>query len=1141
MMLTTFGHYRVDAQIGRGGMAEVFRAFDTRLNRPVAVKVMRGNGDEQLEQTVERFLREARAASALNHPNIVVIHEVGETAAGEHFIVQEFVDGRTVRSLLREVVPLDTTLDLAGQVARALAAAHAAGIVHRDVKPENIMVRSDGFVKVLDFGLARVTDADATMQTHLDTAPGALLGTPSYMAPEQASGRVSGPAADVFALGIVLYEMAAGRRPFVAPTHLGVLASIISEHPVPMSLVCPAVPRRLDDLVLRMLDKQPERRPSARDVERELAALRAGDTWGVVADGPEARRTTVGREIERSQLLRAYGRVKGGRALIVGVAGEPGVGKTSVVEDFFRDLASRSERPIVAPGRCSETLAGAEAYLPILEVLDRLLHPGSGPSFDGVIRAIAPSWYLQVATHSAEASAAGAVREASPAVSQERMKRELGALFQELSRQQPVVLFIDDLHWADVSTIDALNYLAARCADMRLLVLTSYRPSDMAIAKHPFLGIKSDLQAHGVFEEIALPFLEQADVERYLALQFPNHEFPVEFAAAVHAKTDGSPLFMADLVRYLRDTGGIAQTGGGWVLARSVPDVPRDLPESMRAMIARKIERLDEHDRRLLLAASIQGHEFDSASIGEAVDMDPGEVEDRLEVLERVHVFVKRGDELEFPDGTLTMKYRFVHVLYQNVLYASLQPTRRIALSRNVVRALAAHHGAETASIAGRLALLYETARDFASSASFFFLAAQRAVGLIAFREALSLADRGLAGLRSLPDGPDRQQRELGLQMVRGLALRNVKGWAAPELEATFARARQLCQQLNDPPELFPVLWNVTFFNMIRGDLPLVREQTIMLKAQAERASESAFLMSAHHIAGVAAEFTGDLGVSSRELERSRELHDPMRHREYTQMFGIDPGMFGRAMSSRPLWSLGFPDRALARGLETIAIARTQREPPTLVFALLVAQGVHVHRGEPWEALAFGAEAIAMCHEYEFPQEAEWALGFQASALVQLGYVGDGVEQLQSSLAALQALKSGLVRTMFLTMLADALRQAGRIGEGLAAIDEGFAHADRTSERGYVSELHRLQGELFLLDGDQARAEASMRAAASYARDQQARSFELRAATTLARLLASSGRPEEASAILAPVYGWFTEGHGTADLMAAQAILRELA
>ena len=833
--------------------------------------------------------------------------------------------------------------------------------------------------------------------------------------------------------------------------------------------------------------------------------------------GMEPKTTTVGRDAQRARLHRAYDRVKQGAGVIVAVTGEPGIGKTSLIGDFVRALAEAGERPVIARGRCSESLAGAEAYLPILDALDALLRGADGPAFDALVMTVAPTWYAQVATPPGDSS--------QPAPSQERMKRELGTLLREMSRAEPLLLVIDDLHWADVSTVDALNYLAGRLADMRVLVLLGYRPSDMSLTHHPFLGIRRELQAQGVFQEIPLGFLQARDIERYLALEYPERTFPRGFAAMVHAKTEGSPLFMADLTR--------------WIVAGGVERESADLPESVRGMIARKIEQVSDADRGLLLAAAVQGDEFDSTVVAEALQLDPVAVEERLVHLEHEHVFVARVGEQAFHDGVLTLRYRFVHVLYQNALYASLQPARRVALAKAIVSALASHYGGEGPAIAGRLAVLFEAAREFGPAATYFYLAAQRATALFGFREALSLAERGLDATMALPDGPERLQMELGLQMIRGLALRSVKGWAAPELESTFTRARALCQQLGDPPELFPVLWNLTFFNMIRGDVATVREQTATLMRQAEQSRQPAFLMAVHHVAGVTAEFAGDFPESHRLLERARELHDPAQHETYTKTFGIDPGMIARAMAARPLWALGYPDRALARSRETIALGRAQRQPVTFVFALIVAQGIHLYRGEAAEAIALGDEIIALCAEYEFPQEAEWARGFQGSALALSGRAADGAAELHAALDALHALRSGLTRTMFLSLHADALLRAGRVDEGLGVIAEGFAHAERTGEGGFLAELHRIGGELRLAAGDEAGAEESLRLALDVSRQQQARSLELRAATGLARLLHASGRTPGGRAALEPVYAWFTEGRGTADLLTARTLLSE--
>ena len=375
----TIQHYRLEELIGRGGMGEVFRAVDTRLQRPVAIKLMRDTRGEA-ESAVHRFLREARAASALNHPNIVVVHDIGETADGRHYIVQEFIDGVTLRAMMTEVLPLATLVDLGRQIARALAAAHTAGIVHRDIKPENVMVRGDGYAKVLDFGLARIPEAEsATATTRLatDTQPGLLLGTTAYMSPEQARGATASAPADIFAFGITLYEMAAARRPFVAATTPSVLAAILLDEPTPLSRLNQSIPPAFGDLVHRMLAKDPELRPSALDVEAELALLAGGAARASAFENAAVvDRRIVGREAEREQMRRAYEQVRDGRGTILTVLGEPGIGKTVLVEDFLAELELLPERPYLVRGRCSERLAGAEAYLPVLEALDSLLHRG---------------------------------------------------------------------------------------------------------------------------------------------------------------------------------------------------------------------------------------------------------------------------------------------------------------------------------------------------------------------------------------------------------------------------------------------------------------------------------------------------------------------------------------------------------------------------------------------------------------------------------------------------------------------------------------------------------------------------------------------------------------------------------------------
>ena len=1138
MIGTTLGHYRIDGVLGRGGMGEVYRAYDTRLNRVVAIKVIALQNAEGTE-LVYRFLREARAASDLNHPNIVTIHEIGRTGSGQHFMVQELIEGQTLRALLDQPLDLPRVAHFGKQLAKALAAAHAAGIVHRDIKPENIMVRPDGYLKLLDFGLARVVISEATAtdvtisQTRSD--PGTLLGTIAYMSPEQARGRTADAPSDVFSLGIVLYEMLTGRRPFTGDAPLLTLSAIINEHPAPPSRVNPAVPVPFDSLVMAMLSKDPATRPSAghidAELDRALGAVAIAAPPRVVAPRP-----TVGRDTERTMLLDAFQETAGGHGLLTAVVGEPGIGKTTLIEEVLGEIAAGPYGPVIARGKCSERLAGTEAYLPMLEVLDDLSQSGFGE----MMRTLAPTWYAHVAQGDPESVVSQQIPAVAIGASQERLKRELAVLFHEISRVRPLVLFLDDLHWADVSTIDVLNYLAGRIGEARFLIIAAYRPSEMMLVKHPFLEVKLELQSHGVFRELPLDFLSRDDVERYLTLEFPGHTLPHAFGELIYEKTEGSPLFMADLIRYLRDRSVIVTEAGRWQLGRSMPDVARDLPETVKSTISRKIDRLDETDRKLLTAASVQGHEFDTIVISDVLGIDAADVEERVEGLDRVHGMVRAIGTYECPDGALTVRYRFIHVFYQNVLYASLQPTRRASLSRKVAQSLLAHHGVQASNLASELAMLYEVARDSANAAQHFLLATQHQMALFAFPEGAALARRGLAALEGLKGGVERTQLEMGLQVALAACLRAVEGWAAPSIEQIYLRVRDILEQVGDEQQVFPVRWGITLIQGVRGDLATWRIACEENLRRAEALDNPVFIVAACQMLGAALGFLGEVPASEALQARAASLYDPEHHQTYVDLFGLDPGMIARSLWSGVRAQLGRVDSGRDIAEETVAIARRQRQPVSLAFALCISTQVYQLRRERDRLLELSSEMIDLCRGLRLVQEVEWGRGFQSWAIGDRGDHDEAIAQARDALDRQLAIGSHTSRTAFLAILAEQLLFAGRAGEGLTVIDEAFEFRDRTGESYYVAELYRLQGELLKSRGALAEAEASFRAGLAFGHTSQALLFELRAATGLARLLRDRGDRAEARELLVGVYGRFTEGLATSDLREAAALIETL-
>ena len=1147
------GSYEILSTLGAGGMGEVYRARDTKLERDVAVKVIHPDaaGDPT---AVNRFTREAQAASALNHPNIVSVFDFGECDAGP-FIVMEMIEGRTLRAILRTTPGIETWPDIGRQVARALGVAHAAGIVHRDIKPENVMVRGDGYVKVLDFGLARASkpeiDSEASTLTQAGpasiTGPGGfVVGTVAYMSPEQARGIAVDSASDIFALGLVFYELATGRHPFAAAGQTGdgvsIVARMMSEEPPPPSRFAPQLSASIDALILQMLERDPRARPDAEAVDRALAAAFGGATAAIRRPSPLPVRHIVGRENARTLLADAFDAADSGAGAIVALSGEPGIGKTTLAEDFLHDLVSSGRRCLVARGRCSERQAGAGAYLPWLEALDSM-RDETGQPLARVMKTVAPTWYAQIAPMAGDESAEARALVVNRAGSQEWMKREAVALLEEVSRHRPLVLFFDDLQWADGSTVDLLAYLGARLGAMRLLVIATYRPTDLTLARHPFLALKLELEGRGLCRDVHVGFLSEADVERYLGLEFPGHQLPASFAKRVHARTEGNPLFMGDLVRSLRDRQVIREEGGAWRLTRAESEIDRDMPASIRSMIELKIGRLEDNDRRLVTAAAVQGYEFDSVVVSRALSLDQADVEDRLDLLCQRHGLMQPVREVELPDRSLSVRYRFVHVLYQNALYTALGPSRRGSLSAAVAAAIVAAHGDQVNARASELAYLFEGARDFSRAAEFFLIASERARQVFADREALTLARRGMEMLQSLPATPERIPRELQHLMAIALPAQNVLGYAAPELEETFRRVHVLCDQLGENPDLFGMVTGTGAFHLMRAELSRTEQSVDQMQSISERIGHPVMSIWTEWAYGTLHGHLGrGLAEALRHLDHGSSLYDPALHAGFMIMTGFDAGLGCGFQGARVEWMLGRPDRALARIDATVARARQLNHPLMLAFALFFEAWIRQHARDPQGVLSVTAESLGLIEQYGYPHLGAWSRVLRGWALSQTGAAEEGEAMIRQAIAFTDVIGISLVRPNFLALLADAQARQGHLDAALATLGDARSIAERTGERCYLAEILRMTADLRMQKGTSEPSEADaiddlLTTAVVLARDQQARGFELRAATTRAVFAAQVGRPAGAQAELAALVTSCTEGFDTPDFRDAKMLV----
>jgi len=1126
-------------------MGEVYRAHDTRLRRDVAIKVV-SDALASDPGSVDRFIREALAVSALNHPNIVTIYETGELD-GARYIAMELVRGRTLRELVRERMAWTIAADVGRQAAEALAVAHAAQIVHRDVKPENVMVRDDGYVKVLDFGLARMerpsggTAATVSLATHT----GLVIGTVGYMSPEQARGEAVTTASDVFSLGIVLYESLTGQHPFPAASALGVLNAILVDQPVAPSRLVPGLPLAFDQLVLECLQKDARLRPTASEVVARLRSPSA-QVAGLPPEGIATPAGTATRLVDRHEETRVldqlWRQARSGGGSLVAIAAEAGFGKTAFVESFLARVSEGDEPVRVARGRCSERLGGSDPYLPVLEALESLLRSDRHGSLGRVMKTVAPSWYVQIASQ-ADAEAA-AIRQAADtgAGSPQRMKRELVACLEEAARLTPVAIFLDDVHWSDGATVDLLAYLATRLPGMRVLVVASCRPSEIAHAKHPFGLLKLDLQARGTCREITLGTLALDAVSEYIALEFPGPALPDAFARLVHQKTEGHPLFMVDLVRDLRRSGAVVPGPDGFRLAAGVPDLERDVPESVRSMIQRKIEALSEADRRLLDAAAVQGVDFDSAIVAHATDTDEELVEAALDRLEREHALVRFVEEGPCPDRTVTLRFRFAHVLYQNALYGSLRATRRATLAGAIAAGLVRRWGDRSPEIAHELAVLFETARGTLAAARYYGLAAQAAGRLFAHREAERLAARGLSLVEPLADDGGRRRVELELQMAYALAIKTNTAYSAPQVGAAYRRARELAQRVDDPGDVIPVLVGLSAHYVSAGEIQTCRELADTLVDIADRTGNPHLQMVAQWSLGAALHHFGDLQAAHAHLLRALALHDPAVHNARAWDVGIEPGTFCRCELARTSWMLGRPDTAIEFVSDAERHARALGHPQTLAFSLLFRMLVHHLRRDPRAAASIQPELSELCLRKGIGQELLWLVPVHGWAMFELGDRDGGLEAIRRGLADLATHHSMLLRPYYLLIEAEALWRSSRADEALADIEEAERVATRLSQHMFDPELHRLRGEVMLSRDPSCADDArrSIERALALARGTGARMFELRAARSLASLLAYGGAHAEARALLAPIVASFDEGLDTLDLVEAQGLLVSL-
>lgn len=450
----------------------------------------------------------------------------------------------------------------------------------------------------------------------------------------------------------------------------------------------------------------------------------------------------LGREQALTQLKLYFEDALAGNTKLVFVTGEAGIGKTTLVTAFLEQIPSSA---CILRGQCLEQYGYGEAYLPILDALSGLAVESDSHIVD-------------------------ILRNKTLGASRERMLREIAEALEFMATTTPVVLFLEDLHWSDYSTLDLVSYLARRRSSARLLLIGTYRPTELIVSKHPLRGVKQELLLHKLCDELPVEYLTLESVSEFLQITFPGHQFPATLAAMIHQRTEGNPLFIVNVVEFLVQEKMVLEQDRRWRLHVGLDEVELAVPESIREMVDKHIDHLEPAEQRILEGASVVGMDCSAVAISAGLAEDVILIEEICDGLARKHHFLWPAYLAELPDGTITPRYRFIHALYLDVLYKRVAPTRRRLIHGRIAERGEIIYAERVGEIAAELAVHFEQSRDAVRAVNYFLLAAENAASRSADHEAMTLSRRGLDLLKNLPHSAERDNQE---RRLRSIALKS--------------------------------------------------------------------------------------------------------------------------------------------------------------------------------------------------------------------------------------------------------------------------------------------------------------------------------------------------------------------------------
>ena len=838
----------------------------------------------------------------------------------------------------------------------------------------------------------------------------------------------------------------------------------------------------------------------------------------------------IGRQHELGMLLDRFEQAKDGEGQIVLLSGEPGIGKSRLAHALLERLADEPHtrlryycslfhvnsalHPIIEQFERAAAFEGDDRPERKLDKLEALLSRATNDVAE-VTPLLAALLSIPSGTRYAPLN--------MPA--QRQRELTIAALLDQLgglAAHQPVLMVLEDSQWLDPTSTELFERVIERVQTLPVLLLITSRPE-----------FASPWISYPHMTSLTLNRLGRRHSTEMIAAVAGGKPLPEAILAQIWARTGGVPLFVEELTKTVLEAGLLEDKGDRYELTGPLP--PLAIPSTLQDSLMARLDRFAPVKEVAQIGAVI-GREFSYELLAALSPLDETALQEALSQL--------IGSELAFRRGTIPNAiYSFKHAFVQEAAYRSLLKSKRQQLHAKVAAALrerlAETIGSQPEILAHHLTEAGLTAEAMGCWQHAGQLAAERSANA----EATAHLHRGLELLRALPESSERNEQELDLLTTLGSLLMSTKGHGHAEVATVYRRARDLCRSEGDTSRLAAVLQGLRLHHMYRAELALAREAAEELLALGEETGESGYLVEGERAVGVVRFFAGEFQAAGDHLERGITLYDIQAHGRHALRYVEDPGETCLTYVARALWVLGYPDQAVARSEQAIAVAQTIAHAASIAEAMVWRADIALHRREVLDARERAAAALALAIEHGMPMRTGMASMMHGWALSEQGQSADGVAQIREGLSVLGGTGDQLYRPYSLARLAEALGKTGQVEEGLSALDEAIDSSRKSGAAYWDAELQRRKGELLLAANgvERAAAEACFRRAIDIAQAQSAKSLELRAAISLARLLAKQGQRRQAHDLLAPIYGWFTEGFATADLKEAKALLDELA